>query len=179
MIPNMKLSGNTAGAAAGFQSQGVERVVRTGDLIDENFLHPRSYMSDEIKLSGWETDASGGYFEYAEEEWFRIVDNSNTASVNMKKRFVSQKEGKITLEYRFMMPEKMEGVEWKLCSGNVAGVSIVTAEGKLCVNIGANSYAVGNLSSRFGIRCQSCCRYFRRSSRSLHERTVERFRDSI
>lgn len=67
-------------------------------LLDENFSHSRSYMAEEIILSGWEVDTAGGYFDYAEEDWFKVVHANTDAPVIMKKDFLKQANGKITME---------------------------------------------------------------------------------
>ena len=82
-------------------------------------------------MSGWDVDTRGGYFANG---WgaIQIVDNSNTAGVSLRRRFVRQAEGSIVLEYRFNASKKVDGLSWQLQSGTQTVVNVLTSGGNLC-----------------------------------------------
>src|SRR5690348_7948196 len=81
--------------------------VTVGVLLDEDFDYlDGDYFIDPnpLKISGWESETTGGSYSYGYYDFFKVTDSSSSAAVTLKKRFVSQSSGKITLEYRFKMP---------------------------------------------------------------------------
>ncbi len=82
-------------------------------------------------MSGWETDASGGYFGNG---WgtIQLVDTSNTAGVSLRRRFVRQTGGTVVLEYRLNASKKVDGLTWQLQNGTQTVVNVLTSGGNLC-----------------------------------------------
>lgn len=114
------------------------REIKTGYLLNCNFnaLEPYSWKG-EIPLSGWETDKSGGTWDYSRKkefdlEWFRLIDTSDKAAVRIKHQIARQTEGKLTLEFRFMLPNRMDGACWQLSDLSQAGVCLITKGENLC-----------------------------------------------
>ena len=117
------------------------RDVTTGYLLNCSFLSPRPYCWKEketVMLSGWDVDKSGGNFDYKptgvygpefqfHSEWFKLVDSNATASVALKHQIARQTEGQITLEFRFRMPNLMDGASWQLRDLEKPGVSLLGA----------------------------------------------------
>jgi hypothetical protein len=122
------------------------RDVTTGYLLNCSFLSPRPYCWKEketVMLSGWDVDKSGGNFDYKptgvygaefqfHSEWFKLVDSNATASVALKHQIARQTEGQITLEFRFRMPNLMDGASWQLRDLEKPGVSLLVQGGNLC-----------------------------------------------
>jgi hypothetical protein len=104
--------------------------VNTGYLLDEefDFLDANGSATNDLKISGWEVETTGGSYSFLYYNNFKVNDNSTTESVTLKKRFVSQTSGKLTLEYRFKMPV-LDGVTWQLRSDDVPGFAILTTSG--------------------------------------------------
>lgn len=110
----------------------MERKVVTGDLLDENFTHLEAYISHERKISGWDMDlGEGGSFDYAFGEWFKLIDRGIGSGIRMRKGFVRQNKDKITLEYRFRMPVKMDWVVWELKGGEATAIRVYTYKNHL------------------------------------------------
>jgi hypothetical protein len=141
----------------------VPRMVNVGYLLNCNFWTLHTYISPgDKKLSGWETDTSGGSWDasmqgngYPAFDWFKLIDTSSSAGVTIKKRLANSTAGKITLEYRFRMPSKMDGVTWQLRSGNTAVVNVLTSGGNLCYeNSGGNPVVLLNYNANqeYGVR---------------------------
>jgi hypothetical protein len=114
------------------------RDVKAGYLLNENFwaLSPYLNLAD-IRLSGWETDFSGGTMDLSPKnqmtlDWFKLIDTSEKRAVTIKHQIARQSEGQVTLEYRFRLPSRMDGAAWELRDLNEAGVRIVTAGANLC-----------------------------------------------
>jgi len=114
------------------------RDLDVGYLLRCNFnaLEPYCWKGTP-KLSGWETDLAGGTWDYSfkkefDHEWFKLIDTSTTAGVMIQHQIARQTAGRVTLEYRFRMPVKMDGVCWQLRDLQQAGVSIATIAGNLC-----------------------------------------------
>jgi hypothetical protein len=131
---NETLAINVGNATA----QPFVREVATGDLLRFNFNAREPYCWQGAPLlSGWETDMSGGSWDYAVKkafdlEWFKLVDTSDKAAVSIRHQVARQTAGTVTLEFRFRMPVKMDGVRWELRDLERAGVRLVTTNGTLC-----------------------------------------------
>ena len=94
------------------------RDLKTGYLLNCFFMTPRPYCwRSEILLSGWEVDRSGGRFEFSPNfefsttntfdlhiDWFKLVDTSASGAITLRYQIARQTEGKLTLEFRFMLP---------------------------------------------------------------------------
>ncbi|MGD0093503.1 MAG: glycoside hydrolase family 99-like domain-containing protein [Planctomycetota bacterium] len=121
------------------------REMKVGYLLNYSFLSPRPYCwtGNDCLLSGWEVDRSGGSFTFSpncrypagfafHSDWFKLLDNSATAAVTIKHQLARQSAGQITLELRFKMPAKMDGVCWQLRDLQEPAVSLLTDGGNLC-----------------------------------------------
>jgi hypothetical protein len=115
------------------------RDLNVGYLLHCNFnaLEPYCWNGGLPKLSGWDTDLSGGTYDYSykkefDHQWFKLTDTSDKAAVTIKHQIARQTAGELTLEFRFRMPVKMDGVCWQLRDLSQAAISIVTADGNLC-----------------------------------------------
>ena len=121
------------------------RDVRVGYLLQYNFLSPRPYCwpGENALLSGWEVDKSGGTWacqpncHYPDgfafhSDWFKLVDTSTTAAVTIKHQIARQTKGKLTLEFRFKLPTRMDGAAWQLRDLKDAAISITTAGEDIC-----------------------------------------------
>ena len=94
-------------------------------------------------MTGWETDDRGGIWESSpvgflpdqfgfHVDWFRLRDTSTDHAVTIKHQIARQTAGVVTWEFRFMMPEIMDGVAWQLRDLDAAAVSMMVRDGKLC-----------------------------------------------
>ncbi|MFI5380450.1 MAG: glycoside hydrolase family 99-like domain-containing protein [Tepidisphaerales bacterium] len=121
------------------------RDFRVGYLLQYNFLSPRPYCwpGEDAVLSGWEVDKSGGTWacqpncHYPDgfafhSDWFKLVDTSKTAAVTIKHQIARQTQGKLTLEFRFKLPTRMDGAAWQLRDLQDAAISITTAGENIC-----------------------------------------------
>jgi hypothetical protein len=136
----------TAKSDQAVKPQPFVRELSTGYLLNCSFLSPRPYCwpkKETVMLSGWDVDKSGGDFEYQpnciypegfgfHSEWFKLVDKSATAAVTLKHQIARQTEGQITLEFRFRMPNLMDGASWQLRDLEKPGVSLLVQGGNLC-----------------------------------------------
>ncbi len=122
------------------------RDVTTGYLLNCFFMSPRPYcwQGTDCRLSGWEVDRSGGNIAFQptcgypegfafHSDWFKLVDTSSNAAIILKHQIARQTNGQLTLEFRFKLPARMDGACWQLRDLEQAGVSLVTADGNLCV----------------------------------------------
>lgn len=103
--------------------------VSVGYLVDEDF----SFLPSSNIPSGWDVDNPGGKITYDYCNMFKITDGSASAGATLKKSFVTQTAGKVTLEFCFNMPSKMDGCSWQLlASDSTTAVKILTSGGNLC-----------------------------------------------
>ncbi|NOU69242.1 hypothetical protein GC096_35075 [Paenibacillus sp. LMG 31461] len=100
------------------------------DLVDESFSFPNNNTMD-VLPSSWDIRKAGGSLSSSYLNWFKISDTNATLPVSMRREFVQQNEGAITLEYRFKLSAIMDGVKWQLSSNDTEAVSIVTRNGEL------------------------------------------------
>jgi hypothetical protein len=120
------------------KSEPFTRDIKTGYLLQCNFSALEPYSWDrEILLSGWETDKSGGSWDYSRKkefdlEWFKLIDTSDKASVSIRHQIARQTAGKLILEFRFKLPVRMDGTCWQLSDLMQAGVSLITKGENLC-----------------------------------------------
>jgi hypothetical protein len=108
------------------------REVKTGYLLHSGFASLAPYCNmNELKLSGWETDFSGGNMDVSPKNemslnWFKLIDTSSESSVSISHLIAQQESGQITLEFRFMLSTLMDDVIWELCGLDKNGVLIKT-----------------------------------------------------
>jgi len=122
------------------------------ELLDEMFSFlDGNYAGDPSgtrqKISGWEVDSTGGTYSFKYYNSFKVTDDSTIAAVTMKKQIASQSAGIITLEFRFMLLDPMNGVQWRLDSKGIPAVKIMTASGNVCYeNASGNAVALQSCS---------------------------------
>ncbi len=117
----------------------LERDIKVGYLLNYFFMSPKPYSwkKEEIHLSGWEVDKSGGTFSYSPEyfafniDWFMLEDISETKPVSISHQIARQTEGILTLEFRFKLPTNMDNARWQLKDMKNPGVSITTFDNVL------------------------------------------------
>ena len=120
------------------------REVSTGYLVDCTFRAIRAYpWNRKVPLSGWETDDRGGYWASSPVGFlpdmfgfhidrFRLCDTSTEHEVTIRRQIARQTDGRLTWEFRFMMPERMDGARWQLRDMRSAVVGLVVDGGQLC-----------------------------------------------
>lgn len=126
------------------------RDVDVGYLLNCSFLSPKPYCwtGERELLSGWETDAAGGRCLYQPDchfpdgfafhsDWFKLVDTNRAAAITLKHQIARQTVGALTLEFRFKLPVRMDGVCWQLRDLSQAGVGLVTRGDNLCWESGS------------------------------------------
>ena len=114
-----------------------------GYLLNCSFRAFRAYAwKKKMPLTGWETDDRGGFWQSSpvgflpdqlgfHVDWFRLVDSSAQHAVTIRHQIARQTSGVVTWEFRFMMPEIMEGAAWQLRDMEAAAVSILVHNGTL------------------------------------------------
>ena len=167
----------------GHAAEPLIRELNTGYLLNCGFLSPRPYCwtRDDCLLSGWEVDRSGGQFAFQptcrypegfgfHSDWFKLVDTSATAAVTIRHQIARQTDGALTLEFRFKLPARMDGASWQLCDLEHAGVSLVTADGNLCLEAGGGTRETL-------VRIEDGCEYGVKVIANLSANTTEVFVD--
>lgn len=141
------------------------RDLQTGYLMNCTFRAIRPYIWKQIpRLTGWETDANGGGWEGKPSgffpndfafhvESFRLRDINHDA-VTLRHQIARQTEGKVTWEFRFMLPAAMEGAAWQLRDLQEPAVSLITCAGKLCYETPGQPVALAPvvLGHEYGIK---------------------------
>ena len=139
-------SADQSGAPAEMQGSAkpLLRDCDRGYLLNCSFRAIRAYpWQDKVPLTGWETDDRGGFWESSpvgflpdqfgfHVDWFRLHDTSSDYAVTIRHQIARQTSGVVTWEFRFMMPEVMDGAGWQLRDMEAAAVSIIVRDGKLC-----------------------------------------------
>jgi hypothetical protein len=120
------------------------RDIQTGCLLNCTFraITPYSWTQTPL-LSGWETDSSGGGWQEIPSGFFptnfafnvvsfQLQDTNHQQAVTIKHQIARQTAGKVTWEFRFMLPAAMDGAAWQLRDLRNSAVSIITQNGQLC-----------------------------------------------
>ncbi|MEK8128335.1 Ig-like domain-containing protein [Paenibacillus filicis] len=102
-----------------------------GYLIDENFSFLSALTPGNSQPSGWDVRAAGGALVSLYNTNFKISDTSTVLPVSMKKKFVSQSAGTLTMEFRIKPMSVIDGLKWQLLSDEVVGVSLLTQNNML------------------------------------------------
>jgi hypothetical protein len=153
-------------AAETDKAAAFERDVRTGYLMNCTFRAIRPYIwKQEPLLTGWETDRSGGTWQSSPSgffpdgfafhtDWFKLHDTSRQRAVTIRRRIARQTEGKITWDFRFMLPLAMEGATWQLRDLDAAAVGIVCHDGALSYETSTLPVALAPLepNHEYGVR---------------------------
>ncbi|MGO4270017.1 hypothetical protein AB4Z22_09270 [Paenibacillus sp. TAF58] len=87
-----------------------------GYLIDDDFSFLSALTLGNSQPSGWDVRAAGGALVSLYNTNFKISDTSTVLPVSMKKKFVSQSEGNLTMEYRIKPLSVIDGLKWQLLS---------------------------------------------------------------
>lgn len=128
----------------GRQPAPLLRDIQIGYLMNCTFRAIRPYIwKQNPLLTGWEADRSGGDWEEKPSgffpndfafhvESFRLRDTHDHRAVTIRHQIARQTDGKVTWEFRFMLPKPMEGAALQLCDLKEPAISILTHDGKLC-----------------------------------------------
>lgn len=113
-----------------------------GYLIHENFCQIQPYCwpsSADALLSGWNPDKSSGTWQFSptggngfDLDWFKLTETRPGGGLSMSHQVARQNHGVITLEFRFTLASRTDGVRWQLADLEKAGVSIYTDGESLC-----------------------------------------------
>ncbi len=142
------------------------RDIEAGYLLKCAFRAIRPYIWKlDPRLSGWETDRSGGGWEETPSgffpnafafnvESFRLHDTNEQQAVTIRHQIARQTEGEVTWEFRFALPVSIEGAAWQLRDLNDAAVSIVVHNGHLCYETATRPVALVpiKLNHEYGVR---------------------------
>ncbi len=121
------------------------RDFNTGYLLNCSFRAIRAYpWQKKVPLTGWEADDRGGVWEASpvgflpdqfgfHVDWFRLSDISTEQSVTIAHQVARQADGVVVWDFRFMMPEIMDGAAWQLRDLSATAVSLTAHAGQLCV----------------------------------------------
>ncbi|UKS28098.1 Ig-like domain-containing protein [Paenibacillus sp. HWE-109] len=110
-----------------------------GYVIDEDFSFLSALTPGNSQPSGWDVRAAGGGLVSLYNTNFKISDTSTVLPVSMKKKFVAQSEGTLTMEFRIRPMSIIDGLKWQLLSDDVAGVSLITQNNTLSLETSANT----------------------------------------
>ncbi|MGG1555927.1 OmpL47-type beta-barrel domain-containing protein [Paenibacillus ferrarius] len=100
-------------------------------VMDEDFSFLSALTPGNSQPSGWDVRAAGGALVSLYNTNFKISDTSTVLPVSMKKKFVSQSAGQLTMEFRIKPLSVIDGLKWQLLSDEVAGVSLITQNNML------------------------------------------------
>ncbi|WP_093282966.1 hypothetical protein [Verrucomicrobium sp. GAS474] len=98
--------------------------LNVGYLVDEQFAYFGNPSTGDDKVSDWDIDSTGGtissvYWKYA----------SLGGALKMRKSFIPQATGSITLEFCFNLQAKIDGNIWAIRSGDTNAVVFKTSGG--------------------------------------------------
>ncbi|KRE64631.1 OmpL47-type beta-barrel domain-containing protein [Paenibacillus sp. Soil750] len=110
-----------------------------GYVIDEDFSFLSALTPGNSQPSGWDVRAAGGALVSMYNTNFKISDTSTVLPVSMNKKFVSQSEGSLTMEFRIKPLSIIDGLKWQLLSNEVVGVSLITQNNTLSLETGINT----------------------------------------
>ena len=142
------------------------RDIKTGYLLNCAFRAIRPYIwRQEPRLSGWDTDRSGGGWEETPSgffpndfafnvESFRLHDTNGHRSVTIRHQIAHQAAGKVTWEFRFQLPGPMEGAAWQLGDLDNAAVRVSVHEGHLWYDTAARPVPLAAIepNHEYGVR---------------------------
>lgn len=102
-------------------------------LVNEDFSLPQPNTYSAVAPSSWDIDDLGGGLSVQGNKSFTVLDNSESLSVKMRRKFNAQK-GKITWEFTLKPTVIMEETRFELRQGEAAGISIVIHNGGLAAD---------------------------------------------
>lgn len=108
-------------------------------VIDEDFSFLSSLTPGNSQPSGWDVRAAGGALVSLYNTNFKISDTSTVLPVSMNKKFVSQSDGSLTMEFRIKPLSVIDGLKWQLLSNDVVGVSLITQNNTLSLETGTST----------------------------------------
>ena len=112
----------------------IPRTVEVGDVVREWFGHMATYIgAKRLLLSGWDLEPANLEFKYGYHTWFKVIDKDAQQSMRLGFRFVEQRAGKLTWEFKFKLPVVADGPSWALRAGKEPVIRYAVADGKLCV----------------------------------------------
>lgn len=90
--------------------------VQVGYLVDYMFSHLDAdwdtTSSPHPKVSDWDIDSKAGTLGYVYWQYLTVTDSSTVAGVEMRKPFLPQTSGTISVEFRVYFHSKMDGMVW-------------------------------------------------------------------
>lgn len=128
-------------------------IVETGELMDEMFGQSTSWWSNYTVhkfFSGWETNADtyGVDWSSVGRLYMKLMDADDESSLHMKKRFLRQTAGTLTMAFRFKLSDEADGVTWQLREDALPGVVLITDGGNLrYVDDGGNPVTLQSYSA--------------------------------
>ncbi|MBO9606557.1 MAG: hypothetical protein J7639_11420 [Paenibacillaceae bacterium] len=107
----------------------IPRTLTRGHLIDD-----QAGRVGELP-SSWLIDTAGGIVDRQNApdgaSSIRLHDTNAAASVSATRRFIEQTGGTITLQFRFRVSAKVDGLKWEIRDGVIPGVKLVTSGGHI------------------------------------------------
>lgn len=89
---------------------------------------------DGFNPSGWDVRQAGGETSYTYAKWFKVTDSNSRLPVSMTKKFVSQADCRMVLEFRVKPITDISGAAWQLREGEVSLVSLRVVGGQLVLD---------------------------------------------
>lgn len=111
--------------------------IQVGYLVDSQFAHIDGKWDDfpaaqQGKISDWEVDSRAGVLTCYMWNVLLINDQSTTGAIQMRKSFLPQRSGTISVEFRFLLPNKVDGMVWSVrADRDNALMTITTSNGDL------------------------------------------------
>lgn len=107
--------------------------VQVGYLVDYHFAHLDGDWDTtgvQGKISDWDVDSRAGTIGFAYWNYLTITDSSATGGIEMWKSFLPQSSGTISVEFKFALPVKTDGMVWSVNSDRTnALVKFLTSGG--------------------------------------------------
>ncbi len=91
--------------------------VQVGYLVDYHFAHLDGDWDTtgvQGKISDWDVDSRAGTIGFAYWNYLTLTDSSATSGIEMWKSFLPQGTGTISVEFKFMLPTKVDGMVWSV-----------------------------------------------------------------
>lgn len=91
--------------------------IQVGYLVDYHFAHLDGNWATagtQGKISDWDVDSRAGSIDCVYWNYLTITDSSTTRPIEMWKPFLPQSSGTISVEFKFALPTKVDGMVWAL-----------------------------------------------------------------
>ena len=92
---------------------------------------------DGFNPSGWDVRQAGGQTSYTYAKWFKVADSNSRLPVSMTKKFASQADCRLVLEFRVTPITDISGATWQLREGEESLVSLRVVGGQLVLDSAA------------------------------------------